>query len=138
MSPCRRGRLVDAADQLFDLDGVRAEFSGKLVQIRRGDPDKARLVDVGDDLDADCLELADRLVLQLERLGRLVFVDLGGRCLHPLLLLGGEALPELVADPDKAVIGFVFGEREHRCHFVMLIDEIDIDTVFGDIDDTGL
>src|SRR3984957_9783989 len=94
--------LVDAADQLFDLGGVGPKASGKLVQIRRGDVDEARLVDVGDDLDADRLELADRLVLEIERLGRLDFVDLGAGGLHPLLLLGREALPELVADPDQA------------------------------------
>src|SRR4029077_16001059 len=87
--------LFDAADQIFDLDGVRAELIGEFVEIRSGDVGEARLVDVGDDLDADRLELAYRLVLELERLGRLVLVDLGGRRLHPLLLLGGKALPEL-------------------------------------------
>src|SRR5258708_40191799 len=94
----RAGWLVDAADQLFDLGGVRTESGGKLVQIRRGDVDKARLVDIGDDLDSDRLELADRLVLQLERLGRLVLVDLGAGRFHPLLLLGREAFADPVPD----------------------------------------
>ena len=82
-SPVRRGMAIDTADQVLDLDRVRAELLGQLVQIGVGNLDEARLVDVGDDLDAERLELVGRLVLQLERLGRLVLADLVGRRSSP-------------------------------------------------------
>ncbi len=117
---------------------MRAKLLGKLVQVRRGDLLKARFVDIGHDLHADRLQLVGRLMLQLERLGGLGPTHLIGRRRHPLLLLIGQALPQLVADPDEIVIGFVLGHRKHWRHLVMLVDQIDIDPVFGHIDHARL
>src|SRR6516225_6553592 len=54
--------LVDPADQVLDLLGVRAEVVGKLVEIGIGDLLEAGLVDVGDDLHSHLLELGCRRV----------------------------------------------------------------------------
>ena len=73
---------------------------------------EAALVDVLDHLDADLLELRQRLMLKLERDGRLVLADLVGRSLHPFLLLVGQAAPYLVADEQRGVVGLMLGERK--------------------------
>src|ERR1700689_475200 len=59
--------LVECADQVLDLLGVRPELLGELVEIGVGNRDEAGLVDVGDDLHADRLQLYLRLVLELDR-----------------------------------------------------------------------
>src|SRR4051812_41223504 len=60
----RKERLVDRPDQVLDLLGMRAKLLGQLVEIGVGNCDKARFVDVADDLDADRLQLVLRLVLE--------------------------------------------------------------------------
>src|SRR6185369_16594424 len=58
---------------------------------------------------------------ELERPGRLLGADFRGGRLHPLLLVGGKALPQLVADEQQSVIGLIFGHRKHGCYFIVLI-----------------
>src|ERR1700759_5341229 len=84
------------ADQVLDLFGVRPEVVRELVEQRLGNRPEARLVDILDDLDAYLLELAGGGVLELEGALRLLCADVVGRRLHPFLLVGGEALPQLV------------------------------------------
>ena len=84
--------LFDRGDQLFDLGCVWPQLLGQLLQIRIGDLDKSRLVDVGDHFDADRLQLGLGLMLELERLAWLRLVDLGRRYHDLLFLLGREAL----------------------------------------------
>src|SRR6476469_6638321 len=91
--PPRRSRLLDCVDQVFDLDRVRAEVLGEPVLVGRGYLEKARLVDIRHDLDADCLELVGRLVLELEGFGGLRTTDLVRGGGDPFLLLVGETLP---------------------------------------------
>src|SRR5262245_8594765 len=95
--------LLRVADQIEDLHRVRAQVRDKLVLDRLADLGKAAFVNVLDDLDADFLELGQRLVLELERHGRLVFADLVGRRLYPFLLLIGQATPHLVANEQRGV-----------------------------------
>jgi hypothetical protein len=78
---------------------MRAEVLGELVLDRLADLLEAALVDVPNDLDADLLELGQRLVLQLEGDGPLFLADLVRCRLHPALLLVAQAAPYLVADP---------------------------------------
>ena len=59
------------------------ELLGELVLDRLRRLDEAGLVDVLDDLDADLLQLLGRLLLELERVRRLLLADLGGRLLDP-------------------------------------------------------
>src|ERR1700731_1573495 len=92
--------LLDAPDDLEDLHGVGSELLGDLILNRLGALGEAGLVDVLDELDADLLELGQRFVLELDGLGRLRAPDLVGGGLDPLLLLGAEAGPRLVADPE--------------------------------------
>src|SRR5436189_2067241 len=66
-----RPGLLDVAHQLQNLDRVRAQLLRQLVLDRLADLLEARLVDAGDDLDADLFEAGARVALHLERLGRL-------------------------------------------------------------------
>src|SRR3954447_13870477 len=102
-------RLFDGADQILDLLRVRAEFFRQLVQIGVGDSNKGWLIDFGDDLDTDRLQLVLRLMLEFDRLGRLALVHLVSGRLHPPLLLGRQAIPKLVAYPNQAVVSLVLG-----------------------------
>src|SRR5438874_1694490 len=54
-------RLLHIAHEPEDLDRVRAELLRQLVLDRRADLLEARLVDLGDDLDAHLLQLGARL-----------------------------------------------------------------------------
>src|SRR5205809_7708504 len=74
--------LLDRADQILDLLGMRAELFGELVEIGIGDRDKAGLIDIGDDLDADRPQLVLRLMLEFDRFRGLGLVDLVGRAYH--------------------------------------------------------
>ena len=77
-------------------------------------------------------------MLEVEGLRRLDLGDLVGRRLDPALLLGGQARPRLVADPDQAVVGLVLGHRQDRRHFVVLVHQVDVDAVLGGVDHAGL
>src|SRR5229473_2992006 len=66
---------VDRPDQGLDLVGMRAEVLGELVEIGIGDLLEARLVDVGDDLDAHLLKLGRSRVLQVETALGLLHAD---------------------------------------------------------------
>src|ERR1019366_8466801 len=105
--------LVDRPDQGLDLVRMRAELLGELVEIGIGDFLKTRLVDVGDDLDAQFLEFRCRRTLELERAFGFLHADISGRGHDPLLLVGVETLPELVADPHDRVVGFMLGHRQY-------------------------
>src|SRR5258708_38985153 len=105
--------LFNRADEILDLLGVRPKLLGELVEIGIGNRDEAGLVDLGDDLDADLPQLVLRLMFELDRFRGLGLVDLVGGGLHPALLLRRQTVPELVADPDQAVIGLVLGPRKH-------------------------
>src|SRR5581483_7717084 len=115
--------LLDAADQAEHLDRVRAEVARDLVLHRRGDLLEAGLVHV-DELDAHLRELRARLGLHLEGLLRLLAVELVGGALHPFLLLGGEARPELVAHEEHRVVRLVLAHRHHRRDLVVLVDAV--------------
>ena len=78
------------------------------------------------------------LPLELERHFWFLRADISSGRQHPLLLIGAEALPQLVADPEDRVVRLVLGHRKHGRHFVVLVDEIDVDGVLGEIDDAGL
>src|ERR1051326_4256299 len=69
---------IDRPDQGLDLVGVRAEVLGELVEIGIGDLLKARLVDIGNDLDAHFLELGRGRALQFERALPLLDADVPG------------------------------------------------------------
>src|ERR1700687_4161263 len=97
------------ADQILDLDRMRAKLLGKLVLQRSGDLDETRLVDIGHDLDADRFQLVRRLMLELDSLGGLILTDLIRCCGHPLLLVIGQALPRLIAYPYSIDIGLMLG-----------------------------
>src|SRR6202521_3344020 len=72
--------LIDRPDQILDFLGMRSELLGELVEIGIGDRGEAGFVDVGHDLHADRFQLLLRLMLKLDRLRRLLLVDLvGGR-----------------------------------------------------------
>src|SRR5438445_4289603 len=98
-----RWALWDRADRLLDFDRVRPELLGELLEIGRGDLDETGLVDAAHHFHAHRYQLGLGLMLEIERLRGLLAVDLVGGGLHPLLLLGGEARPQLVADPHHAV-----------------------------------
>ncbi len=118
---------------------MRAEFLRELVLDRRRGLDEAGLVDVLDDLDADLLQLArPSRFSSFSAIAGSRLRDFVGRGLHPLLLLGRQAVPGLVADPDAVVVGLVLGHRQDRRHFVVLVREVDVDAVLGDVDDAGL
>ena len=68
----------------------------------------------------------------------LLQADIPGRGRDPLLLVCAETLPELVADPHDRVVGLMLGHRQHRGHFVVLVDEIDVDGVLAEIHHPGL
>ena len=78
------GTLFDAADDLDDRDRIRAQLRGELILNRLRYRDETGLVDVLDDLDADALQLLRRLLLELERVRRLLLADLGGGLLDAL------------------------------------------------------
>src|SRR5579864_8148967 len=59
-SPSREQRLVNGDDQVLDLHRVWAQLLSELVQIRRGDLDETRFVDVGHDLHAKGLQFCGR------------------------------------------------------------------------------
>src|SRR5436190_10637227 len=103
----RRGRLLDGVDQVLDLHRMGTKLLREPLLQRRSGADEARLVDVGDDLDADRLQLVRRLMLEVQRFGRLRASDFVGRRRHPLLLIVAQALPQLVADPDEVVVRLV-------------------------------
>src|SRR6516225_6974416 len=92
-SPAAPAASADTADQILDLARVRAEIGRHLVEVRIGHLLEARLVDVADDLDTNRLELGSGLVLERDRLGGLVPVDLVGGGQHPALLFGRKAVP---------------------------------------------
>src|SRR5450432_1380505 len=112
--------LLDGADQVLDLDRVGPQLLGQAIEVGRRRLREARLVDVGDQLDADRLQLVGRLMLELERLRGLGASDLVGGRRDPFLLVDAQALPQLVADPDEVVVGLVLGHRQDRRHFVVL------------------
>src|SRR5215471_2824962 len=89
-------RSTDAADQFFDLGRMRTEVGRHLVEVWIGDLLETGLIDIADDLDPDGLQLGGRFMLERDRFGRLVFVDLVGSRLDPALLLGRKAVPQLV------------------------------------------
>src|SRR5271165_6504608 len=130
--------LFDRAADLQDFFRVRAEALRQLILQRLGDLDEARLVDAGHDLDAELLQPVERLVLERDRLRGLLRADLGRRGLHPALLLVRQRSPQLIADPDHAVIGLVLGHRQHRRNFIMLVAVIDVHAILGEVDDAGL
>ncbi len=66
------------------------ELRGELILDWLRHRDETGLVDVLDDLDADALELLRRLLLELERVRRLLLADLGGGLLDALLLVVGR------------------------------------------------
>jgi len=117
---------------------VRTEILGKLVLDRLADRREAAFVDVLDHFHAHLFELCLGLVFELEGCGRLVLADVVGRRLDPFLLFVAQALPDLVADEQRGIVGFVLGERKHRRDFVMLVDEVIVDAVFGHVGDAGL
>src|SRR4051812_6634588 len=117
--------LLHGANQPEHLDGVRSEILGDLVLHRRGDALEAGLVDLVDDLHAHLLQLGARFALELEGLLRLLRVHLVRRPLYPLLLLGGEARPQLVADEEDRMVRLVLGHRHDRRHLVVLVQHID-------------
>src|SRR5690349_24503285 len=86
---------IDRPDQVLDLVGMWSEILCQLVEQGIGDLLKARLVDVGHDLDAHLAKLARRRMLELEAALGLLQADIPPRGQHPLLLVGGKALPEL-------------------------------------------
>ena len=84
------------------------------------------------------LSLSAESFSSLQRQRRLLLAYLVGGGLHPPLLLGRQAVPGLVADPDAVVVGLVLGHRQDRRHFVVLVREVDVDAVLGDVDHAGL
>src|SRR5690349_12973296 len=111
--------LLDGPDQVLHLLGVGAELLGELVEVGIGDLLEAGLVDLLHHLDADRLYLRHCLVLELEALLRLLGADVAAGREDPLALVGIQALPELVADPEDRVVRLVLGDREHRRHLVV-------------------
>ncbi len=47
-------------------------------------------------------------------------------------------LPDLVADEQCGIVGFVLGERKHRRRLVVFVDEVVVDAVLGHVGDAGL
>src|SRR6516165_1090687 len=92
--------LLNLADQIQELHGVRAELIGELVLDGCRRLGEARLVHVGVHLYAQLYQLLCRLLLKLEAVWRFELAHLSCRRLDPLLLFGAEALPGLVADPN--------------------------------------
>src|SRR3982750_1971582 len=90
--------LVDRPDQVLDLFRMWPELLCELVEKGIGQRCKTLLVDVLDNLDAKTLQLGCRGLFELEGPRRLLGADFGSSRLHPLLLVGGKALPQFVAD----------------------------------------
>src|SRR5262252_3637138 len=90
--------LFDRPDQILDPLGMRTEIVGELVEVWICNLLEARLVDVPDDLDAHLLELGTGCMFKIEAALGLLDRDVAGGRHDPLLLLGREALPQLVAD----------------------------------------
>src|SRR5436190_9173747 len=80
-------RLLDLANELEDLDRVRAQLGRELVLDGLGGLHEAGLVDTLDDLDAHLLELDRRLLFERQRLAGLHPADFLGGGLDPLLFL---------------------------------------------------
>ncbi len=120
------------------LLGMGPEILGELVEIGIGDRGETGLVDVAYDLDAHLFQFRSRRSLQVEHPLRLLKADVPRRRLHPAFLLYAEALPKLVADPEDGVVGFVLGHRQHGRHFIMAIDQVDVDGILAEIHHAGL
>src|SRR5262249_28461677 len=131
-------RSVCCPYQCLDFVGVRAETVRELVQIRIGDLLETRFVDDGDDLYAHCLEFRCRLPLQPIRHLGFLCADIAAGSNHPLLLIGTEALPQPIANPEDRIIGFVFAHGKNRRDLVVLVDQIDVYRILGEINDPGL
>jgi hypothetical protein len=100
----RQRELFDLADDVDDRDSVGTEVRGQLILDRLRHSDEPGLIDVLDDLDADALELPGRLLLELERVGRLLLADLGGGRLDAPFLVVAEGLPGLVANQSRLLL----------------------------------
>src|SRR5215467_11002103 len=137
-SPLRSRCLFDGNDRALDLVGVRAEVLCQLVQHRVGYLLEAGFVDARYDLDTDRLESGGGSVLKRERLLRLLDADVAASLQDPFSLVGAEAFPELVADPDNRVVGLMLGDRQDRRDLVVLVDQIHIDRILADIDNARL
>src|SRR5262249_19890381 len=130
--------LVDPPDQICDRDGVRTKLLGEPIQIGIRNLLEAGFVNAGHYFDPDRFQPVSRLVLKINRLAGLAAVDLVGRSLDPFTLVGGKAFPQLVTDPNQAVIGLVLRHRKDRRNLVVLVGKINVDAVFGDVDDARL
>ena len=117
---------------------MRPKLLGKLVEVRIGYFLKAGLVHIGDDLHPHAFELPRGLLLELEGFRRLLAGDFAGGGQNPLLLIRIEALPQLVADPENRIVGFMLAHGEDGSDFVMPVDQIDIHGVLREIDHPGL
>src|SRR5665213_1531078 len=118
-------KLFDRNDQIFDLVGMRAELLGELVEHRFGNFLETRFVDVSHDLDAHPLELGGSRLFEIEGLFWLLRADIAASRQHPFLLVGVQALPQFIADPENGIVGLVFGHRQYWRRLIVLVDEVD-------------
>src|SRR5262245_14141856 len=113
--------LLNLADQIQQLHGVRTELLGELVLDGCRRLGEARLVHVGVHLYAQLYQLLCRLLLKFEAVWRFELADLSCRRLDPLLLFDAEPLPGLVADPNHVVVCLVLRDVQHGRHLVVLV-----------------